>query len=73
MFDDICVTNIGRNMEMYKVSFGSNITGSCDYVYVMAKSEQEAREKGKSMLDTHKLVPDFLNSYGRYSVEKVLD
>ena len=58
-------------MIMYRVSFCSRIAGSNDSVCVMAKSEQEALEIGKPMLNTHKLTPDFLNSYGRYSVEKV--
>lgn len=58
-------------MKMYRVSFGSRIAGSNDSVFVMAKSEQEALEIGKPMLNTHKLIPDFLINYGRYSVEKV--
>lgn len=58
-------------MNMYKVSFGSRIVGSNDSVCVMAESEQAALNKGKLMLNTHKLVPDFLNKYSRYSVEKI--
>lgn len=54
--------------KIYKVSFGSRITGSHDHVYVVAESEKEALEKGKPMLNTHKLAPDFLNSYGRFNV-----
>ena len=55
-------------MKLYKVAFGSRISGSQDYCYVLAESETEALDKGKEMLDTHRLVPDFLNKYGRYSV-----
>ena len=35
------------------------------------RTEVEALEKGKLMLSTHKLVPDFLNKYGRYGVEEI--
>lgn len=55
-------------MKTFEVSFGSRITGSHDYVVVMAESEEEAMKIGKPMLNTHKLSPDFLNSYGRYDV-----
>ena len=58
-------------MNMYRVSFSSRISGGSDNVCIMAKSEQEALEKGKPMLNTNKLVPSFLNGYGRYSVEKI--
>ena len=58
-------------MKEYIVSFGSNIAGSRDHVYVMAESEMEALAKGKPMLNTHKLSPDFLNQYSRYSVREV--
>lgn len=58
-------------MKTYKVCFGSNIVGSHDHVYVVANNEQEAFAKGKPMLNTHKLHPDFLNSYGRYSVYEI--
>ena len=55
-------------MKLYKVAFGSRISGSQDYCYVLAESEKEALDKGKEMLDTHRLIPDFLNKYGMYSV-----
>ena len=58
-------------MNMYRVSFRSRIVGSNDSVCVMAESEQAALNKGKTMLNTHKFIPDFLNKYSRYSVEKI--
>jgi hypothetical protein len=58
-------------MNAYLVSFGSNIVGSHDSIVVMAKNETEALKKGKPMLNTHKLSPDFLNKYGSYSVRKL--
>ena len=50
------------------VSFGSNIPGSYDYVIVVAENKEEAFRIGKSMLNTHKLTPDYLNKHGRYNV-----
>lgn len=58
-------------MKVFIVSFGSRIVGSYDYTYVMANNSQEALEKGKSMLNTNKLSPDFLNSYGCFNVREV--
>ena len=58
-------------MNLYSVSFGSNIAGSHDHVYVVAKDEHEAFMIGKPKLNTHKLVPDFLNQYGRFYISKV--
>lgn len=58
-------------MKLFKVSFGSRIAGSNDFTYLMADNREEALKKGKKMLDTHKLVPDFLNTYGRYEVQEV--
>lgn len=52
----------------YKVEFKSNIIGSSDIVYVFAKCADDALEKGKHLLNTHKLIPDFLNQYGRFFV-----
>jgi hypothetical protein len=46
------------------VSFGSNIPGSYDYVVVTAENREEAFRIGKSMLNTHKLTPDYLNKHG---------
>lgn len=59
-------------MKTYKVKFVSKIAGGSDHVFVIAESEQKALEIGKPMLNTHKLVPDFLNSYSRYSVECIM-
>ena len=58
-------------MKTFKVSFGSRIAGSHDSVVVVAENEEEAFEKGKPMLNTHKLSPDYLNNYGRYDVVEV--
>lgn len=58
-------------MKEFIVSFGSHIAGSHDYTHVMANNEQEALEKGKSMLNTHKLYPDFLNNYGHFNVREI--
>ena len=58
-------------MGIYKVSFDNNIVGGSDSTYIIADSEEEALKKGKYFINTHKLIPDFLNTYGRYNVEKV--
>ena len=58
-------------MKEYKVYFRNNIAGSYDSTVILAENEFEALEKGKLMLSTHKLVPDFLNKYGRYGVEEI--
>lgn len=58
-------------MKLFKVSFGSRIAGSNDFTYLLASRWEEALEKGKKMLNTHKLFPDFLNAYGRYEVEEI--
>ena len=58
-------------MRTFIVSFGNHIPGSRDSVVVLAYNSAEALEKGKIMLNTHKLVPDFLNQYSRYSVEEI--
>lgn len=58
-------------MKLFEVSFGSRIVGSHDSVVVMAENAEEAFEKGKPMLNTHKLSHDYLNSYGRYDVVEV--
>ena len=58
-------------MKEYKVYFRNNIAGSYDSTIILAENEFEAIEKGKPMLNTHKLVPDFLNKYGRYGVEEI--
>ena len=57
-------------MKAFIVSFGSRIIGSYDYVYVMANNAQEALEKGKPMLNTNKLYPSFLSSYGCFNVRE---
>lgn len=54
-------------MKIFRVSFGSNIVGSHDCVTVLAENEADALEKGKPMLNTHKLIPNFLNKFGRYN------
>ena len=59
-------------MKEYKVYFRNNIAGSYDSTVILAENEFEAIEKGKPMLNTHKLAPDFLNKYGRYGVEEIL-
>ena len=61
----------GNFMKEYKVYFRNNIAGSYDSTVILAENEFEAIEKGKPMLNTHKLVPDFLNKYGRYGVEEI--
>jgi len=58
-------------MKEYIVSFVSYIADSHDHVYIMAENKMEALKIGKSMLNTHKLVPDFLNKYGRFNVHEV--
>ena len=58
-------------MKLFMVSFGSRIARSYDYVYVMAENSSDALKIAKPMLDTHKLVPDFLNEYSRYNVREV--
>ena len=59
--------------KIYRVRFGSRIAGSADSVVVIAQSEDEAMEIAKPMLNTHKLAPDFLNRYGQYFAEEVID
>ena len=59
--------------KVYRVQFGSRIAGSADSVVVIAQSEDEAMEIAKPMLNTRKLVPDFLNRYGQYFAEEVID
>ena len=58
-------------MKEFIVSFSSKIVGSHDYVYVVAKNADEALKIGKPMLNTRKLIPDFLNGYGRFHVCEV--
>lgn len=54
--------------KLYKVEFGSNIAGSKDIVYISSENETNALNEAKPLLNTHKLVPDFLNKKGRYYV-----
>lgn len=58
-------------MKLFEVSFGSKIVGSNDCTFLMANNANEALEMGKKMLNTHKLVPNFLNDYGRWNVTEV--
>lgn len=57
-------------MKAFIVCWHHHIAGGSDHVCVMAKDEREALQKGKPMLNTHKLHPDFLNNYGMYYVYK---
>ena len=59
-------------MKIFRVSFGSHIPGSYDSTIIIADNSAEALEKGKSILNRHKLVPDFLNQYSRYKVEEII-
>ena len=58
-------------MKPFRVSFGSKIAGSTDSVIVLAENAEKAFEKARPMLDTHKLIPDFLNQYSRYMVYEI--
>lgn len=58
-------------MKLYYVRYGGRIAGSADATYIMAESEMDALTKAKKLLDTHKLAPDFLNSYGHFTVTEV--
>lgn len=58
-------------MKLFKVSFGSKISGSNDCTFLMANDENEALEMGKKMLNMHKLIPDFLNNYSIWNVMEV--
>lgn len=58
-------------MKMYRVSAVSKLAGGNDNVCVMAESVQMAFLIGKPMLNTHKLIPAFLNGFVRYDVEEI--
>ncbi len=58
-------------MKLFEVSFGSKIVGSNDCAFLMANDANEALEMGKKILNAHKLVPSFLNDYGRWHVTEV--
>jgi hypothetical protein len=57
--------------KTYLVEWKSNIVGGSDCTYVSANNAQDAFYKAEPMLNRHKLVPDFLNDYGRFVVTLV--
>ena len=60
-------------LKLFYVSFHSNMIGSYDATYVVAENEAKALERAKPMLNTKKLVPNFLNDYGRFHVNEICD
>lgn len=57
--------------KLFLVEWRHRIAGGSDCTYVYATDVKDALERAKPMLDTHKLVPDFLNNYGRFVVTQV--
>lgn len=56
-------------MNLYKVSFVSNVIGASDYSYVMAENENDAFNKIAFKLDTNK--SPLTKKYGRFIVTNV--
>jgi hypothetical protein len=56
--------------KVFLVGVYSRIAGGNDCTYVLANNEAEALKIGVPMLDTHKLVPDFLNDYSKIYVRE---
>ena len=57
--------------RLYEASWVTNIVGGSDIVYLLAENDLEAIEKAKSLLNTHKLVPNWLNNYGRLYIRVI--
>jgi hypothetical protein len=57
--------------KLFLVKWHHRIAGGSDYTYVYATDEENAAAKAELVLNRHKLVPDFLNSYGRLVVMEV--
>lgn len=54
--------------KLFLVEWHHRIAGGSDCTYVYATNAKEAVAKATPMLNTHKLVPDFLNDYGKLIV-----
>lgn len=55
-------------MRYYYVEFSSRISGGSDAAWIYAGSEEEALRIARTKINTHKLVPDYLNNYSRWMV-----